>query len=771
MGRGLPAAGVILVAVAGLVAGCQGSGAIDIPEPGTLNQAAWAMSGGTALRQGRTALSGPTTAGDASWQFGLEGEIDYPPALAHDGTIYLAQGDVLSAFSPAGEELWRVDAGSRIVAPPRITSDGLVQVVTFGGTYPNYYPGMTFGSPYVYLNDTGGAVLFVDPAGVVDQRLELPGLHPLLAVGAEDGRLFLIDYSANDFALVGVDAEGTELWRQPLESTSQCRQMVLSGQFIYFRQGSEMRVFQDSGTGYWYSSQLSMDTYNHVAPSADGRLYLVGSVALDDETQDAIRSITPLGYDEWYIPFTPPYTDPGMLVGPGGVLYASDRDDTLYAIDSSGNIRWTYPEAGSVMAIASDGRVYAELNDYTVGTSTVNVISPFGQLVRSIGGFPRLTEDSSAIPDYIPWQRVTLRDDGSFLILSELDQGDDDYPFGLHAVDDQGRVLWSRPSADDTCYGPAVDAAGNVYVGNSSILFALDPLGSLRWSRPLDSRIESPPLLLPDGNILTCDWRHEVRTFAPDGGTAWQVRLGGWGSTGQLAVDASRIYLPCKFTLYCLDQAGNQVYFYNAESNILNGPAVGPGGTAYFIDSRDLCYAIDRSGQELWRITSEDADSWDYPVIMDNGTILFPADGGLVAVDSGGGERWRYMVDAIDVLTRTPALSADGVIYLPVSGYFTAEQEDQEFKLYALRPPADLIWTLALDRPVRPQPLVDGSGNIYVLISQYGDGALKISPDGEILGSYDGEGAGSTGINGGLCIAPGGRLLVGSNHDLNTYGP
>jgi hypothetical protein len=460
-----------------------------------------------------------------------------------------------------------------------------------------------------------------------------------------------------------------------------------------------------------------------------------------------------------------------MLVGPDGVLYASDRDDTLYAIDSSGNIRWTYPEAGSVMAIASDGQVYAELDDYKVGTSTVNVISPFGQLVRSISGFPRLTEDNSSIPDYIPWQRVTLRDDGSFLILSELDQGDDYYAFGLHAVDDQGRVQWSRPSADEYCFGPVVDAAGNVYVGNSDILFALDPLGELRWSRPLGSEIESPPLLLPDGNILTFDWVHQVRAFAPNGDIAWQVRLGGWGPTGQPAVDASRIYLPCEFTLYCLDQAGSQVYFYNAEESILDGPAVGPDGTAYFIDSQDNCYAVDRGGQELWRITSEDADSWDYPVIMDDGTILYPADGGLVAVDSGGGERWRYAVDAPDVHTGTPALSADGVIYLPVSGYFTEDREDFKGKLYALRPPADVLWTLALNWSAMSQPVVDGSGNIYVLTYLQGDGVTVISPDGEILGTCDGSGSGSTGINGGLCITPGGRLLVGSYHDLSSYGP
>lgn len=771
MGRGLSGVIAVLTALAGLLAACQGSSILKIPQPGTADQAAWAMVGGTALRQGRTALSGPAAGGEARWQFSLDGDIEYPPALAEDGTIYLAQGEVLSAFSPDGEELWRADAGSRIVAPPRITDDGLVQLVTFGGDYPDFWPGMTFGHPLVQFYDTGAAEVFVDSAGLEQRRIELTGRHPLLAEGAEDGGLFLIDFGYADFELVGIDAEGTELWSQPLGSTEKCSRMALSGAYIYFVQDFKFRIFDDSGHEYQWDSELSYSTDNHIAPASNGHVYLVASITSGEETRSAITSISPFGYDYWNVLFVPPTIEPGMLVGPDDMLYASDHDQTLYAVDGGGGFHWDYPDAGYVIGISPDGEIYALTHDYLADTSTLNVFTPDGQLVSSQPGFPELDSEATGTPDYLPQQWLAFRDDGSYLFFGQLDQGDRSYAFGLHAVDAAGNILWSRQTADSYSFGPLADAQGNVYACNSRVLFALNQAGGLRWSRELVDSTSTPPVLLSDGSILTFTGTHLATAFAPDGEIAWQTDLNGWGFEGLMAANGSGLYIPGRYTLYCLDQAGNQVYFYNAEADIHGGPAAGPDGTAYFFDLNDRCYAVDRAGQESWRFTTEDSAGWDYPVMMDDGAILFPARGGLVAVDARGTELWSYAVEGPDVSSSTPALSADGVIYLPVSGYFTVDQEQAENRLYALRPPEDVLWTAQLDRFTALQPLVDAAGNIYVYSSIYEDGITVISSAGEILGSLDGGGSTYYHYTGGLCIAPGRGLLVASPVSVSTYGP
>jgi hypothetical protein len=76
---------------------------------------------------GLLCLSG---SGETQWLYPLTGWVRRAPALATDGTIYVAHADSLHAVTPDGDRLWVVRVDSDIWSSPAVGTDGTVYVGT-----------------------------------------------------------------------------------------------------------------------------------------------------------------------------------------------------------------------------------------------------------------------------------------------------------------------------------------------------------------------------------------------------------------------------------------------------------------------------------------------------------------------------------------------------------------------------------------------------------------------------------------------------------------
>jgi len=149
--------------------------------------------------------------------------------------------------------------------------------------------------------------------------------------------------------------------------------------------------------------------------------------------------------------------------------------------------------------------------------------------------------------------------------------------------------------------------------------------------------------------------------------------------------------------------------------------------------------------------------------------ILFALAGGTLALDSQGNELWRMTLDQPAAYSSAPAVGEDGTLYLPI--YVTVQSTEVSGNwLYALDSAGSVRWQVELENKVVQQPVVDGSGLIYM--RDWDFQLIIVSPSGTILAGADQEQPAFSGISRGwraLGIGPGMQLLT-CGDSLESYG-
>ncbi len=299
------------------------------------------------------------TDGTVRWSYDLEYNA-YTPVIGNDGTIYIQDfHNKTYAVTPNGTLKWTFsdfdnpmhiwyDMGQRV---PAVASDGTIYVAADG--------------LYAVNPETGARLWRFNP---------LPGKccrqSPVIA---EDGTIYIFIHQSDFYA---VNPDGTQKWHAELETIYEqsftCPAIDENG-VIYLGaesgNGSYVYVFYPDGTRKWRYSIEGNGRVVRASPTiaADGTIYVATKAGIGVPAK--LIALTPSGTMIWeYIvenvhgPGTADDVYSTPAVGSDGMIYFGAESGYFYAVNPDGTLNWKCQvESGinwSSAAIADDGTLY-----------------------------------------------------------------------------------------------------------------------------------------------------------------------------------------------------------------------------------------------------------------------------------------------------------------------------------------------------------------------------------------------------------------------------
>jgi outer membrane protein assembly factor BamB len=330
------------------------------------------------------------------------------------------------------------------------------------------------------------------------------------------------------------------------------------------------------------------------------------------------------GRSKWALPRTiiirPPDTlriwrlqladsNPSMIsspaIGTDGTIYVGSSDNSLYAVNTEGSIKWSYPTGSSVEsspAVAPDGTLYFGSNDRYV-----------------------------------------------------------------YAVNVDGTLKWRYLTTSYVRSSPAIATDGTVYVGSSNCVYALNPDGTFKWRYTTEGSVSSSPCIAADGTVYVGSYGDSLYALNPDGTLKWACDVGdhinraspALGADGTIYCGADRNDL--SQSLYAFDPDGALKWTCATGGDIRSAPAIGSDGTIYICSGDEFLYALNADGTLRWRFRTG-GTRYSSPAVCVDGTIYFGSSGNfLYAVNSDGTLKWQYEADG--GIYSSPAVGVDGTIY------------------------------------------------------------------------------------------------------------
>lgn len=308
---------------------------------------------------------------------------------------------------------------------------------------------------------------------------------------------------------------------------------------------------------------------------------------------------------------------------------------------------------------------------------------------------------------------------------------------------------------------PVIAADGTVYAIDSGRgLVALTPGGTLKWATALPGTLPSNPggCCLPttlaigvDGSVFAT--AGEFDRIKPNGVSASSydplcdfagVQPRADGSADWFGWDCDLSGTVGMLTAPGMGPDAG-VFFWNSDMKMhVSRPSYGPGDQLYFVASSDIgawpgrnLFALVGDWKQgwswAWSVSTEPYDMFDssdsfdsnfaWPIVRDDGSVVFADSNGLHAVSPGGAPLWNLASEQLYApgLYGTGALASgpDGTVY---SGSSTTG-------LVVVSPSGTTVMQLG-GMTQADRPIVDGRGTIYVGAA---GGIVAIASDGTEL--------------------------------------
>ena len=301
------------------------------------------------------------------------------------------------------------------------------------------------------------------------------------------------------------------------------------------------------------------------------------------------------------------YSSPA--VGPDGVIYVGSLDNSLYAVNPNGTLRWSYPTGDGIRsspAMTTDGSVCVGSYD-----DALYAVNPDGTLKWS---FPT---------DRSVYASPAIGLDGTVYVGS-LDQS-------LYAVNSGGSEKWNTHIVKAAHSSPAVGADGTIYVGSQdSSIYAVNTNGTVSWEHKTGGTIHSSPAIAADGTVYCGSDDGALYALSADGTLRWSYQTGGSvQASPAIASDGTVCVGSGDSCFYALNPNGTLKWRYRTGGILEAAPAVGSDGTVYFGSTDHYLYALNHDGSQKWQFESDGAVR-SSPTIGSDGTVYFTSDDGYL---------------------------------------------------------------------------------------------------------------------------------------------
>jgi len=299
----------------------------------------------------------------------------------------------------------------------------------------------------------------------------------------------------------------------------------------------------------------------------------------------------------------------------------------------------------------------------------------------------------------------------------------------LYALNPDGTLKWSKifdTAGSSIATSPTVGPDGTVYVGVRYSIYALDPqTGSIKWSKTTLTCPHGSPIVGSDGTIystypralwaLDPDLWYRVKWYCWIGetGTAYSTQTPTISSiTGHLYYGIGDDLWMVDLTLYSglenysIIDADN-IPKINLGSPIQTTPAVGADGRIY-VSTKDNVVALSSSGEILWVFSDPGYHYYSSPAIGQDNTIYFTSDGGkLYAVNPNGTLKWSF----------SHHVRHYNVVFYPVPPPVLDGDNNIYFcsgnALYAVDSSGNFKWTFEAGGEIFAPPAIGRDGTIY----------------------------------------------------------
>lgn len=274
--------------------------------------------------------------GTLKWKFIIDGVIWSTPAIADDGTIYVATwggnyGGYLYAIYPNGTMKWVFWHVDSIGCSPSIGSDGTIYFGTMAGYFfainPNgteqwrlYLGGSLISSPaigldnIIYVGTTSHYLYAVNPNGTIRWQFGAGQFKGNPSI-ADDGTIYAPSFDGYLYAL---NPNGTMRWRETTGPSVAGAGVALADDGTIYIGTELLRAYSPNGTLKW-SSDVKGDIYGTVpAVSVDGTIYVSAGGSLVAINSD--------GIEKWRKRLTTAQIHSSPSIGPNDRIYVGSQD-------------------------------------------------------------------------------------------------------------------------------------------------------------------------------------------------------------------------------------------------------------------------------------------------------------------------------------------------------------------------------------------------------------------------------------------------------------
>jgi len=313
---------------------------------------------------------------------------------------------------------------------------------------------------------------------------------------------------------------------------------------------------------------------------------------------------------------------------------------------------------------------------------------------------------------------------------------------------------------------PAFGPDGTVYSACGYYVYAYYPNGDLKWVYEAENYIYCRPAVLSDGGVAFIDLPtfflpNTLFVLNPDGTERWSKQIDSRASSRNfiLGKDDVMFVTTGNGLIYAYDASGDLLWEYDTGSNNLSEPLLGHDDVLICRDGNGHLFSVKLDGTLKWTYEFEDTVCSSIAVGSD-GTIAFRCfDGYLYALTSDADLKWTvpFSVDPVIGWSFNLVFDNNGNLYV---------DDPASNEVYSISPEGEIRWSLPIDHGLIWRILIDSDGTIYVVT----DDVRALNQDGSLKWRCNAESedeiGGVAGVNGGIVCSTR-EYLVAIDEDGN----